>query len=524
MDKKLIRPSLETSPKGHTNLAVIDIESNEVPAQRTAEDYVKLARAMFKSDKTRSLSFRKTQLRNLMRMYEETEELMLQALQKDLNKCRMEASITEIEMLKNDCVNLLINFRNYTRPKSAPKALANFFDDLKIYNDPYGVVLIIGAWNYPMQLTLLPLAGAIVAGNVAIIKPSELAPATAEFIAKTLPKYLDPECYQVYLGGIYETSELLKQRFDYIFFTGSPAVGKIVHQAAAKFLTPTTLELGGKSPCYVDNSVDMEIAVKRILWGKIINAGQTCIAPDYILCTKAVQEKFVNTAAKALKDWFGPDMKASKDYCRIINDKNFQRLLKLMEDGKIVLGGQVDADERFIMPTIVTEMNLDDPIMEEEIFGPILPMVNVESVHDAIRFINAREKPLALYIFSKKQKDIDLLLNSTTSGGVCINETLMHFVAESLPFGGVGNSGMGSYHGKQGFDIFTHKKSVLKRGFAYVPELLQQAKYPPYSNNKLKYLSTMLRKRREVPWTLIYFILAFLGGILFAYITMCVLA
>lgn len=521
MEKKLIRPSLGSSPKGETNLAVIDIESNEVPLQRSAEDYVKLARAMFKTDKTRSLSFRKKQLRNLLLMYEETEELMLQALQKDLHKCKMEASVTEIEMLKNDCLNLLINFRNYTRPKSAPKALANFFDDLTIYNDPYGVVLIIGAWNYPLQLSLLPLAGAIVAGNVAIIKPSEMAPATADYIAKTLPKYVDPECYQVYLGGIQETSELLKQRFDYIFFTGSPAVGKIVHQAAAKHLTPTTLELGGKSPCYIDNSVDMEIAVKRIMWGKVINAGQTCIAPDYVLCTKAVQEKFVSTADKTLRDWFGTDMKASKDYCRIINEKNFQRLVKLMQDGKVVLGGQVDADERFIMPTIVTDMNLDDPIMEEEIFGPILPMVNVESVNDAIRFINAREKPLALYIFSKKQKDIDLILNSTTSGGVCINETLMHFVAESLPFGGIGNSGMGSYHGQQGFDIFTHKKSVLKRGFAYLPELLQGPKYPPYTNAKLKYLNTMLKKRHEVPWSLINYMMAFLFGILFAYIIMC---
>lgn len=332
-----------------------------------------------------------------------------------------------------------------------------------------------------------------------------------------LPRYLDSDCYPVFLGGVDETTELLKERFDYIFYTGGTKVGRIVHQAANKYLTPTTLELGGKSPAYIDSTVDMETTVRRILWGKGVNSGQTCIAPDYILCSKQVQDKFVQIAEKIIPEFYGDEMRVSLDFCRIINDQHFERLMKLIEGLKIGIGGHTDPKERFIEITIATDVSPNHPIMQEEIFGPILPIVVVNSVHEAVKFIKTREKPLAIYIFSKNKKDREYLLEATSSGGVCVNDTLLHYAADGLPFGGVGYSGMGAYHGKHTFDTFTHKKSVLVRNFQNIPEKIMSARYPPYSNSKISLMKIGLSEKKRIPRILLvllsYVVIFFLGVI-----------
>ncbi|EDW01169.1 GH20599 [Drosophila grimshawi] len=393
------------------------------------DDTLQLARLAFASGKTRNVSFRRKQLENLLRCYEEHENEIISALEADLRRPKQESLIVETEFMKNDIKHILYNLAEWVKPEKPDKSFVNLLDDVQIFNDPFGVVLVIGAWNYPLQLLLVPVAAAIAAGNCVVLKPSEIAGNCAKFIAETIPKYLDNDCYPVVCGGPTETAELLKQRFDYIFYTGSPRVGKIVHAAANKNLTPTTLELGGKSPCYIDKSVELRTAVKRILWGKLINCGQTCIAPDYVLCSKEVQEQVIVEAKEVLKEWYGDNIQSSPDLSRIINQNNFQRLLGLMKSGRVAVGGKYDASERYIEPTILVDVKQDDAIMEEEIFGPILPIYTVENAYDAIKFINSRENPLVLYIFTTETEVLDLFVNSTQSGGLCVNDTIMHYAA-----------------------------------------------------------------------------------------------
>ncbi|KAF2896543.1 hypothetical protein ILUMI_09634 [Ignelater luminosus] len=480
---------------------------------KTNAEIVATARKAFNSGRTKSLEFRERQLRNFLRLFEENTPEILKALSSDLRKSKQEAVMSETAFVVGECQTLLENFKTWARPERPSKGLVNIMDELLIYNDPYGVVLVIGAWNYPIQVTLLPVAAAIAAGNCVVIKPSELAPATAQLMADLVPKYLDNECYPVILGGPKETAELLEERFDYIFFTGSTRIGKLVHAAANKYLTPVTLELGGKSPVYLDSSADIDVAARRILWGKCLNAGQTCVAPDYLLCSKEVSEKFVEHARSILKEWYGDDVQKSPDLCRIINDNNFQRLTNLLksskESSKIVVGGKSDPQERFIQPTILTDVKQNDPIMQEEIFGPILPIVHVNDAQEAIKFINANEKPLALYIFSQNRNMTESILNSTSSGGVSVNDTVMHLAADTLPFGGVGSSGMGAYHGKYSFDTFVHKKSILVKDLGKLGEKLSYARYPPYSDSKLNYITRMLSARlpfsfKYVPYTIVF--------------------
>ncbi|KAL7735971.1 hypothetical protein ACLKA6_002401 [Drosophila palustris] len=463
------------------------------------DDTLQRARLAFASGKTRNVSFRRKQLENLLRCYEEHENEIISALEADLRRPKQESLIVETEFMKNDIKHILYHLSDWVKAEKPSKSFVNMLDDVQVFNDPFGVVLVIGAWNYPLQLLLVPVAAAIAAGNCVVLKPSEIAGNCAKFIAETLPKYLDNDCYPIICGGPSETAELLNQRFDYIFYTGSTRVGKIIHAAANKYLTPTTLELGGKSPCYIDKSVELRTAVKRILWGKLINCGQTCIAPDYILCSKEMQEKFIVEAKDVLKEWYGENVQSSPDLSRIINQNNFQRLLGLMKSGRIAVGGKYDASERYIEPTILVDVKPNDPIMEEEIFGPILPIYTVENAYDAIEFINAREKPLVIYVFSNSNKLINEFKKNTTSGGFCSNETIMHVGVDTIPFGGVGMSGMGCYHGKYGFDTFTHKKSCLGKNLALIGEKMASARYPPYSDRKASLLSFLLRKRRPLP-------------------------
>lgn len=467
-------------------------------------DLVKNTRTAFNSGKTKSIEFRLKQLNGLLKLYEENTELLTNALKADLRKSKQEAIVGEINVLKNDVNNLIYNLREYMAPERPSKDIANMFDDVYIIKEPYGVVLVLGAWNYPLQLLGAPVAGAIAAGNCVIIKPSEVAVETAKTFEKLLPKYLDNECYNVVCGGVPETTELLKERFDYIFYTGSTMVGRIVHLAANKYLTPVTLELGGKSPVYLDDTVNFDVAVKRILWGKCVNAGQTCIAPDYVLCTKDVQEKFIAMSAKILKEFYSGDIKTSPDYCRIINDRQFVRLQNLLKNSNVAIGGATDINELYIEPSILIDVKPTDSIMQDEIFGPLLPIVNVCNHEEAIDFINSREKPLALYVFSNKKNVINEFLNNVSSGGVVVNDTLMHFLTDCLPFGGVGNSGMGKYHGKYSFDTFSHKKSCLQKNYNFIAESIAAARYPPYSDFKTKFLTELLKKRKSIKFPRIF--------------------
>ncbi|XP_043671776.1 aldehyde dehydrogenase, dimeric NADP-preferring isoform X2 [Vespula pensylvanica] len=463
-------------------------------------DIVQSTRDTFFSGKTRPLEWRIKQLKQMLRMLEECTPEIISALASDLRRSKFESMILEIDYTKQEIKHMLYNIKEFSAPEKPSKAIVNILDGVEIRKDPYGVVLVIGAWNYPLQLTMAPMIGAIAAGNCVILKPSEIAQATANLLAEIIPKYLDTESYHVIIGGISETTELLKQRFDYIFYTGSTNVGKIVREAANKFLTPVTLELGGKSPVYIDSTANIQIAAKRILWGKYINAGQTCIAPDYILCSTEVQNKFVAEAKKILKEWYGENPKESPDFCRIINENHFHRIKNyLLDSEKIAVGGDCDSIEKYISPTILIDVKPTDKIMQDEIFGPILPIVNVDNAYEAIRFINSREIPLVLYIFSKDKGVRNLIINQTRSGSVCVNDTILQYSVETLPFGGVGNSGMGAYHGKYTYDTFVHKKGCLIKDFNIIGEKLAACRYPPYNDTKLSMLISLVAKRPDVP-------------------------
>ncbi|XP_058799815.1 aldehyde dehydrogenase, dimeric NADP-preferring isoform X2 [Phymastichus coffea] len=462
-------------------------------------ELVQSTRDVFYTNKTRPIEFRIKQLKAMKKLIEENETELSTALSNDLGRSKFENYVLEIDFTLNECIHMLHNIKKWSAPERPPKGIVNLLDDVVIYKEPYGVVLVIGAWNYPLQLTLCPVIGAIAAGNCVIIKPSEVSGAVAKIIAELIPKYLDNECYKVVVGGVAETTELLKQKFDYIFYTGSTTVGRIVREASNKFLTPVTLELGGKSPVYIDGTSEMPVTVKRILWGKFINVGQTCIAPDYIICSKEVQNVFIKEAKIIMKEWYGDNPKESPDLCRIVSDRHYQRLVGFLTNGEVAIGGQVDASQRYIAPTILINVKLTDPVMKEEVFGPILPIVNVENAYEAIKFINERDKPLAFYLFSESEENIKLVMHNTSSGNVVINDTILHMTVDTLPFGGVGASGMGAYHGKLTFDTFVHQKGCLIKSFNIIGETLASARYPPYSDAKLKFLSLLVAKRPDIP-------------------------
>ncbi|CAG7716185.1 unnamed protein product, partial [Allacma fusca] len=462
----------------------------------TQELILKGARAAFASGKTRDLTFRETQLRGLLRLLIEHEDDILEALHKDLRKAKLEGSIYELEVVKAEAISVLKHLKEYASKEHLPINALGALDRGYILREPYGLVLILGAWNYPFTLTFKPLIGAIAAGNCVVIKPSEVSAESASIMAKLLPKYIDPVCYPVVLADVDGTKSLLKNKFDYIFYTGSSSVASSILQAAAPNLTPVTLELGGKSPCYIDDSADFKLAAKRILWGKVMNLGMTCIAPDYLLCSRSAQEEFVKVTHQVMKEWYGSEkLQSQPDLPRIINKRHHQRIKHLLDTtkGNIIYGGETDEEDLWIEPTIVVDVQSNDSLMQDEIFGPILPIVNVNSPEEAVDFILDKPKPLALYVFSKKQEVYNKMIESTSSGGVCINDVVWQNAWHGLPFGGVGNSGMGNYHGKYSFDTFSHKRGVLIRGFSYLSEKLGEARYPPYTPDKLKFFKLILK-------------------------------
>ncbi|RUS87729.1 hypothetical protein EGW08_004475 [Elysia chlorotica] len=473
-------------------------------------------RSVFLSGKTKSEKWRSTQLRAIVNLIEENAQKICDALQADLHKHKGEVIITEMELCKNDAINAINHLSEWMKPEKVAKSMMFMMDNACIQKEPLGVSLIIGAWNYPIQLILLPMIGAIAAGNCCILKPSEMSPKTAEFLHEYIPKYLDNDCIKVVLGGVPETTALLKERFDIILYTGNSMVAKIVMEAASKFLTPVILELGGKSPVYIDRNIDLNVVARRVSWGKFINAGQTCVAPDYVMCPKEIQGELVSCLKNAIDDFFTKDTKSSDSYGRIVNSRHFGRLQKLLEGTKPVIGGESDETERFIAPTVITDVQLSDKIMQEEIFGPILPIVTVKDHNEAIEIINSREKPLALYVFTTNKTVREDIRQKTSSGAFLANDTVVHGGLCSLPFGGVGNSGMGAYHGKHTFNAFSHSKAVLEKSLGM--ESAMSLRYPPYTEAKLGWLGWIMKEKIKRKGIMSFFPFVVMGamfGLLF---------
>uniref|UniRef100_A0A3P8UWM8 Aldehyde dehydrogenase n=1 Tax=Cynoglossus semilaevis TaxID=244447 RepID=A0A3P8UWM8_CYNSE len=445
---------------------------------------VQRAREAFQSGRTRPLEFRLQQLHALQRMITEKETEIATALKQDINRVRYDTPLLELIGIENEIKLAIDRMAQWAAPRPVEKNVLTISDEVYIQPEPLGVVLIIGAWNYPWALTLLPLVGAIAAGNAAVVKPSELSEYSSLLLRALLSRYLDKELYPVVTGGVAETQDLLRLRFDHVFFTGGSTTGKLVMEAAAQHLTPVTLELGGKSPCYIDKDCEIRVACRRITWGKFVNCGQTCIAPDYILCEPSIQSQVVDCIRLTLLEFYGADPKCSPDYGRIINQRHFNRIMSLMEGYTPVVGGQSDSSQCYIAPTVLKDVPPHSRLMQEEIFGPVLPIVTVSDMDDAIRFVNEREKPLALYIFCNDKKAVKRMIEETTSGGVTVNDVMMHYTLSSLPFGGVGHSGMGRYHGKHTFDQLSHQRACLIRSLKM--ESVNLARYPPQDRRRAR--------------------------------------
>jgi aldehyde dehydrogenase (NAD+) len=445
---------------------------------------VSLQKSYFQCGFTGKIKFRQTALDKLFKAVKEFEPEIFAALHTDLGKSDFEAFATEVGMVLDDIAYMRRNVAKLSSRKSVSISKNNFPAKGYIYPEPYGSVLIFSAWNYPFQLMLGPLAAAIAAGNCVVLKPSEHAPATAAVITKIIAGLFEPQHIAVINGDADTGRKLLAEKFDYIFYTGSSAVGRMVMHAAAENLTPVTLELGGKSPCVVDADACLELAAKRIVWGKFLNAGQTCVAPDYLYVHSSVKTALLEKMRHYIREFYGENPAASPDYPRIVNERHFNRLAALMNRGNIVCGGEKDLGKRYIAPTIIDGITKDDPVMREEIFGPILPVMEFKEIHEVVDFINSRPKPLALYYFSRNKLNKKLLVSRTSSGGMCVNETVTHLINSSMPFGGVGESGMGAYHGKAGFDTFTHYKPVMSKSNLFDIPL----RYPPYTGWKMKLL------------------------------------
>ncbi|GHC97936.1 aldehyde dehydrogenase [Streptomyces violarus] len=435
--------------------------NNPTPA-RPAELVARL-RTTFRAGKTKPVAWRTEQLNRLRTLLTEQGETFAAALHADLGKSSAEAYRTEIDFVVREIDHTLEHLDGWLRPEPAPVPV--FIGEASAWTqyDPLGVVLVIAPWNYPAQLLLAPVAGALAAGNAVVAKPSELAPATSAALARLVPQYLDTDAVAVVEGGVPETTALLEQRFDHIFYTGNGTVGRIVMSAAARHLTPVTLELGGKSPVFVDRDTDLNTVAARLAAGKFLNAGQTCVAPDYVLTDPETSRALEAALAKAVEGLYGSDPAASPEYGRIVNERHFDRLTALLDSGRQATGGAYDRETKYIAPTVLAEVSPDAPVMQEEIFGPILPVVEVAGLDEAIAFINDRDKPLALYAFTDSDTTRERLAAETSSGGLGFGLPLAHLTISDLPFGGVGESGMGSYHGRYSIETFSHRKAVLAK-------------------------------------------------------------
>lgn len=435
-----------------------------------------------------NIASRKEALTKLLNVIITHENEIIEALYSDFRKPAFEAVLTETNYVISELKDTIKNLSKWAKAKRVFPSILNFPSTDYIYKEPYGKVLIIAPWNYPFQLALCPLISAVAAGNQVVLKPSELTPKTSEIITKIIGKTFPVNHVEVIEGGLEVSQNLLSQRWDYIFFTGSVPVGKIVAKAAAENLTPVTLELGGKNPCIIDNTANLKLAAKRILWGKFINAGQTCIAPDYILIQKDMKSHFVDFLKLEITKAYGENPKSSPDYARIVNTKNWLRLANMIDDKKVIFGGQTDIEDRYISPTLIDESSVDTLIMKDEIFGPLLPILSYENDAEINIVISKYEKPLSLYVFTEDKKFAQKIIKQYSFGGGCINDTVVHFSNKRLPFGGVGHSGIGAYHGRLSFDTFSHKKAIVKKAnWLDLP-----MRYAPYKD-KLKSIQKLLK-------------------------------
>ncbi|MGB7487218.1 MAG: aldehyde dehydrogenase [Phormidesmis sp.] len=456
------------------------------PRAASVADMLQAQRAFFATGQTKSYDYRLTQLKLLKEAILERQDAIVQAAKEDLGRPEFEGYF-EIGVLA-ELSYVIKHLKGWMKPQKVGLPLAQLPGSAWVQPEPLGNVLIIGPWNYPFQLVISPLIGAIAAGNCAIIKPSEIAPTTSKVVAELVDATFSPDYVAVKEGGVEVAQALLAEKFDHIFFTGGTHIGQIVMEAAAKNLTPVTLELGGKSPCIVDSDIKLDVAARRIVWGKFLNAGQTCVAPDYLLVKEEIRPAFVDALKQVIQETYGDDPASSPDLSRLVSDRQFDRVAGLLAGEDVVIGGEHDRETRFIAPTVLENVSWDAPIMAEEIFGPVLPVLSYERIEDAIARINSRPKPLALYLFTQDKSVQDQVLSATSSGGVCINDVVLHLAIWGMPFGGVGNSGIGAYHGKTSFDTFSHRKSVLKKPFW--PDI--DWRYPPYAS-KVEFFKKVIR-------------------------------
>ena len=442
----------------------------------------------FNSNATKVATLRIETLKKLKLILKENEEKLYTAIYTDFKKSQFETYLTELSLIYNELNNAIRNLKKWSKKKRVSTNLANFPAKSYIIPEPLGTVLVISAWNYPYQIALIPAISAIAAGNTVVIKPSEIPNNTSKVLAELINSNFDENYLTVIEGGVETTTELLQQKWDKIFFTGSTNVGRIVYKAAADKLTPVTLELGGKSPTFIFKDCDIKLTAKRIVWAKFLNAGQTCIAPDYLLVEEEIKEKLLVALKEELENTFPKKTEIQENYVQIINERNFQRLTNLIPKDKIFYGGEHSAKTRIISPTLLDNISFDDNIMKEEIFGPILPIISFENLDSVIEKVKEREKPLTLYIYSKSKKIIQKILYEISFGGGAINESLVHISNPNLPFGGVGASGIGNYSSKAGFDAFTHYKSILHKSFLFEPNI----KYTPFTKWKRQILKFLL--------------------------------
>jgi aldehyde dehydrogenase (NAD+) len=452
------------------------------------QDKLKTLRATYLQGSSRPYEWRVKQLRQLKKMLLDKREVFAQALKADHHRHPFETWVAETGLCVRDIDYTLKHLKDWMRPERVSTPMICQPGRSRIHREPYGVVLVIAPWNYPLQLAMIPVVGALAAGNTVFVKPSEVAPHTSQALAQAIEEYLDPQAVNVIEGGVETSTVLLEENFDYIMYTGSGDVGKIVMSAAAKHLTPVTLELGGKSPCVVDRKVDLKVAARRIIQGKFTNSGQTCIAPDYLLIHQDIFDDCVQALGQTIKEFYGQDPKQSDDYSRVISAKHYARLKALLGDGKVVCGGDTDPATNYIAPTLIKDVKEDSDLLHEEIFGPILPLIPIRNLDEAIATINARPKPLALYLFSKDKKAAQRMIQETSAGSFTFNDAVLNYLVPELPFGGTGASGLGAYHGRHSFETFSHAKAVMLR-----PTFADAAlRYPPFNSKKFKFVSKLL--------------------------------
>lgn len=461
-----------------------------IPKEDNIPQIMAIQKSFFESGGTRDLELRLKKLKALQSVIEKREEDISRALCQDFQKPEFETVVTETSFILSELRYIIKYLKKWSRPVKVKSSLLNFPSSDFIYSEPFGTCLVLAPWNYPFQLKVSPAIGAIAAGNTVVLKPSEYSPYTSKIVEDIFAEVFEPEWVSVVQGDVSASQKLLEEKWDYVFFTGSVPVGRIVAKAIAPYLTPATLELGGKSPCIIHRTAKIKVAAKRIVWGKFINAGQTCIAPDYLLIDASIKEDFIVALKKEIKAAFGEDPKASPDFARIVNKKNFERMRSLIEGQKCITGGETDEKSLYIAPTLLDEPTLDSKVMEDEIFGPVLPIISYASKEEMENTINKYPKPLALYVFSEEKKFSEKILHKFSFGGGAVNDVVVHIANKNLPFGGVGTSGYGAYHGKFSFDTFSHKKSISKRAtWLDIP-----LRYAPYSANKLKIAKNLLKK------------------------------